>query len=211
MGEKDQKYDDLMAQIAAQTARADNAELVITDLRSKLTTIEGDRDGVRGQLVSLQEKVRQDESGRQTEAGLKEQVQALLRRSEHLEKERNDAMSPETLRKAVKERVALETAASIVMGVETRLDEMTDRQVHEAVIEKLHGTKVEKDKSDDYVRARYDSTIEGFAAGNAALSRVREHMMEKQKDEAVRKDSKSARDSFLENQKNAWKPTTKTA
>jgi hypothetical protein len=201
----DPQIDDLMAQVAAESARADNAEAELKDISSKLTSAEGERDSLRENLKQAKDQIRKDAASRQPEDALRDQNRALLRKCERLEQERNDALAPERLAKAVKERVALERAAQTVFGDQKRFDEMSDRTVMVEVIEKLHGTTIDKEKSDDYVRARFDAAIEGYSAGAAALARVREAAADRRQDEEARKDHRSAREKFLEQQENAWK------
>lgn len=67
----------------------------------------------------------------------------------------------------VKARVSLEKQATDVLGDETKLDDMTDRDIKIAVVEKLSGAKLdaEKAKNDVYVEARYDGALEKGSTG----------------------------------------------
>lgn len=204
--------DDLIAQVAVEQARADTAEQEAENLKKKLETIEGERDSLRERVDSLESEIADERKARQPEEALREQVKALLRKNELLEKQRNDALSPERLRDEVKKRVALETAAGTVLGEKVRLDDLSDRQLMEQVVTKLHGSEIDSEKSDDYVRARFDAAIEGYRTGEEALDRFHEIQRKREEKEreknGERKDAKSARQKFLDSQDNAWKGET---
>lgn len=204
--EQQQKIEDLTAQIAAQSARADVLETELAETKKRADSAEGALDAER-QKVSALEKQRADDAA-ESPAKLKEQIRILSGKITRLEKERNDAQSPDRLRAAVKERVHLETNALIVLGGErSRFDEKSDRDLMCEVIEKLHGTQIPKERSDDYVRARFDAAIEGFKAGAAALERVRETSAPDKEtpEDKERKDTRTAREKFLQEQNEAWK------
>jgi hypothetical protein len=60
-----------------------------------------------------------------------------------------------------------------------------------AVLEKLHGP-IPRDRSEEYLRARFDAAVEGYFAGEAALARARE---------AVRIDTEKSRDALSAREK----------
>jgi len=65
---------------------------------------------------------------------------------------------------AVKARVELEGRGAKVLGEDTVLDSMTDREIKEKVIENLRSDVVLTDKSDEYVNARFEVCLEDHAA-----------------------------------------------
>ena len=72
-------------------------------------------------------------------------------------------------------RVELVANARRVMGAEFKADGLTDRQVKEAIIKKIRGDKgLPEGKSDDYVDARYESSVESFADGQSGDEDARE-------------------------------------
>lgn len=198
---QDTRIEDLTAQLAATQVRIDTLESELAEAKSRADKAEGERDGVREQIAKI-EKERAD--GGESPAKLKEQIKALAGKVTRLEKERNDALSPERVRDAVKARVALETQAMQVMGGRDRFDEMTDRQLLEAAIERMTGSKVDANKSDDYVRSRFDTLIEGHAKTASKIEEVRESLRkDDSKDEPERKDArKTPRQKFLEEMDN---------
>jgi hypothetical protein len=185
------------AQFATATARADAAETALSAEKSRADAAEGTVAMLKAQLESAA-------------AGPKpadiEQRDAQIHNLTKLvaaEKVRADkAESPDTIRALVKQRVALETAAAAVMG-STRLDTFNDRELMDLVIEKLLGKVVEKERSDDYVRACFDTAINGYFGSKDALSKLREAVQPK--DVQPRVDAASARQAMIERNYNASK------
>jgi hypothetical protein len=66
----------------------------------------------------------------------------------------------ESIREAAKARVALERAATKVVGDEADFDGKTDREIQESVVKAVHKDADMTDKSDVYVQARFDAAIE---------------------------------------------------
>jgi len=77
-------------------------------------------------------------------------------------KEQKDGEDKDAFAKAVKARVALEGKCSKVLGAEVSLDGLTERDLQEKVIAKVRPKLVLKDKSDDYVTARFEVCLEDF-------------------------------------------------
>jgi len=113
-------------------------------------------------------------------------------------------------REDVAARVKLETSALAALG-ETdreRFDGKTDREVMVDVIKSLNETEIDSDKSDDYVRARFDAAVERFHAGHKALANMRRNT---DPNPGARSDAtQTAREKMIEANRNAWKrPTAK--
>lgn len=66
------------------------------------------------------------------------------------------AEAPEKLAEAVTARVALVSKATKVLGAETKLDELADRDIKLRCIKHTDSAFSDEDKSDDYVNARFD-------------------------------------------------------
>lgn len=96
---------------------------------------------------------------------------SLAKQLEAETKARKDAEDPKALAVRVAARVALEVEARKHLGADTRLDELADRAIRAAVIEKLEGEPV-PNRSDEYLAARFDSAIKH--ASRAALGGVRQ-------------------------------------
>jgi hypothetical protein len=73
-----------------------------------------------------------------------------------------EATDPKRLDAAVNARAALLEQARRVLPAETKVDGLTPRQVHEAVLKTLDEKTDLTGKSDDYVLARFDAAIAGL-------------------------------------------------
>jgi len=82
-----------------------------------------------------------------------------------------DAVSPVATQKAVRERVALETAAAKVLADDTiKLDEMGEDEIRRAVVLKVSPAAKDKVEKADaaYLAARYDAALETWKAEQEA-------------------------------------------
>lgn len=82
-------------------------------------------------------------------------------------RERDDAASGDSVRAAVKARVALETtAAKVIADDSVKLDEMADDEIRRAVVLKVSpGAQEKLDSCDDtYLAARFDAALEAWKA-----------------------------------------------
>lgn len=187
------------AEVAAAQRRADAAETQLTEAKARA-------DAAEGRVAGLEARIQQLESTRIDEGELtkyKNMVTAQTDKIKTLEARCDALAAPERLRKAVKERVAIEGAASIVLGAHMVTDSMDDRTLMCAVIEKLNGTSVDTERSDDYVRARFDAAVEGFKSCGDTLTKLAGLIT--QPTTEVRADSKSARQKMIDHNQNAWK------
>lgn len=117
---------------------------------------------------------RADEAEKNIEAlkGEKDALQAKLDSAEDDLKKQKEEMQAHVdgVQDLVKDRVALEKAAQD-FKVE-KMDELTDRQIKEAVILSVRGDSLDlKDKSDDYVQAAFDAAVDSAKADAAANQR----------------------------------------
>lgn len=207
--EKDEKnkeslLDAAAVQLSQATARADEAETQLADAVKRADTAEGE-------VASLRDRIKKLESERRDQADydkLEQQLEQLKRQVARSEKARMDAEDPKRLSDAVKRRVAVESAALMALGIgRETFDGLSDRELMTAVVKKLHGVSIPADKSDDYVRARFDAAIEGFNKGAEALANLREVVETKP---ATRADSRSAREQMVARQQDAWKKPLNT-
>lgn len=188
----------------ADKVRADDAE----DRLSKETAR---ADRAEGELASVREKLNKADKDKIPQSKLDEkdaQIRGLEIRLQAETKARLDAQDPNRLRKEVTARVKMESAAAVVLGDRAHLDAYSNRELMVAVVEKLHGVKIDDDKSDDFVEARFDAAIEGFRSGEAALSRVRDVLGGQQRQDNAPANAQSARDAMIDRNRNAWKPKT---
>jgi hypothetical protein len=125
-------------------------------------------------------------------------------RADAAEKARADAAA--ALPAQVRARVALEVTARKHLGESVRLDEMTDRQIKVAVVEKLDGVKVSDERSDAYVEGGYDAALEHAAKASPALDALRTVVDgHAPRTDAAPVDEAAARRAMIERNNNAWK------
>lgn len=201
---KDENHEELLEaaadQVAKATKRADEAEAALAAETRRA-------DEAEGELETLKTRVKQLEENRVDEAEparLKGEIKILQTRLASAEKARVDAESPDRLRKAVRARVAIEKAAAAILPDTGRVDTLNDRELMCVIVEKLHGVTIEASRSDDYVRARFDSAVEQFSKGAEALGSLRSLVPSLREGDKQRADTKSARDQMIERQQTAW-------
>ncbi len=102
----------------------------------------------------------------------------------------------------VRARVALVTQATTVMGREFRMDDLSDRQIHEAVIKRLDASVNVGSENDDQVRGRFNTLLTLAARNVESQARVAEILG--RTTETARKDDSESYES-IEN--NRWKKT----
>ena len=191
---------DALAKISALEAQAGALKIERDEQKTRADKAQGEVDSLKTRVDSLEKARAADDSDslRLTVQGLNTQLAAEKRA-------RADAEDPAKLRTAVRARVDLETRALAVFGDKdrTRVDAMSDREVMVAVVEKLHNASIESGKSDDYVRARFDAAVEGFAAGAKALANLRESAAPEKQEQRV--DARTAREQMIARNRDAWK------
>lgn len=109
-----------------------------------------------------------------------------------IEQEHKDAVDPAKLQDRVKARVALERTAADVLGDDAKLDDLTDRQIKEKVLEELTSFKADAKKSDEYVQARFDAAVEDFnedAEDDKPVNRARKAVEDRADADDEREDS----------------------
>lgn len=210
---KDPRVDDLLSQIAAQDIQLENKDSEIEELNKRLDTATGALESKTEELKKVEQKIRED--GDESVPKLKRNIQALVEKNARLQQERKDAVSPERIRVEVKKRVGMERRAIEVMGDDFRCDELDDRPLMVTVLDRIYGPGKDKDsegndRSDDYVRAMFDSACDSFTKGQKALDRVDQYVEDMKSKRAdaeqanQRLDSKSARQKMIERNRSAW-------
>jgi hypothetical protein len=189
----DEEMKAALADAAAQKARADILETELGTQRSRADKAEGASDALRAQLTEAETKIRVD--GPAT-TDLENQVKVLTLQIGALKDDLSVANDPERRRADVRSRVKLETAAAAIFNKKFNADAMDDGEIVRAVLEKLHGP-IPKDRSDEYLRARFDAAVENFFANEAALVRARDAV---RTDEVQRADqsARSARQRMID-------------
>jgi hypothetical protein len=124
------------------------------------------------------------------------------------EKERADAAEAkvsrfdETFLGAVRARTKLEREAGTVMGPEFRMDDMTERQIHEGVVKRLDASTDVKAANDAELKGQYTALISLSAKNTESQKRVAEIIGRTAQD--TRKDDSP---SYEEIENNRWKKT----
>lgn len=135
-------------------------------------------------------------------------------RIDELETTRKDAL--DNLPKLVQKRVDLETKAVRVLGErkdgEPAINAMPDRDLMVEVVKRIDGTDIDKERSMDYVTARFDSAIERAFKADSALGEVRSFIEDNRRDAANTSDpEEAARQKMIEDNRNAYKGTSQEA
>lgn len=144
----------------------------------------------------------------QLEADLVAGAQAAESEKIAAEKTRADAAEAkvarfdETFQAAVRARTKLEREAGKVMGPEFRMDDMTERQIHEVVVKRLDANADVKSVSDAELRGQYQVLASLSAKNVESQKRVAEILG--RADESDRKDEAPSHET-IEN--NRWKKT----
>lgn len=159
-------------QLAAAEARAAAAEAKLATETSRADAAEGRVDGLEKDLKAL----RSERTDSAVIAEKDAEITKLQKRCDSAERALTSV--PERIKQGVAARVHLERSAGPIMvgkdGAEFKMDALTDRDIMVAVVERVHGVSIEKERSDDYARARFDSAVESWKAGAAVLARISE-------------------------------------
>lgn len=112
----------------------------------------------------------------------------------------------ESFKKTVQMRVALEKKASSILG-EVKLDEMSEREIKEAVIKKLRPEAKLDGRSDDYVDARFDVAVEdGFStAQKKSEKKMSEAILKNEDADDWQSLAEKKRKAMIEASKNLYK------
>lgn len=206
MGKIDNKSDAAALRTAA--TRLAEAEKRADAAEGKLEAAEARADAAEGRADAAEGRVRELSENRLDESEITkrdEEIDALKVRCDEAE---NALIAvPAMIKAAVQSRVSIEKDATFVMGPEFRMDDVSDRDIMLQVIAKLSGVDIEKERSDDYVRARFDGAVEGFLEGEKALGKIRDDVRQKAKsgEPEHRADARGARAANEKAQKDAWK------
>lgn len=207
MSDKDKRDDgDNALRVAASRLAAAEEKAASAETRA---------DVAEGRVTALEEEVKSLRSQRQDANLIAEKDSEIEKQKKRADSaERALAGVPERIKEAVARRVKLEKDATEVLGgvdsrgQKLRLDDMSDRDIMVMTVEKLHGTSIESERSDDYARARFDAAVEGFRAGSVALSRIREEVQHR--DDAAggarrQADARTLREDATRRTQEAWR------
>ena len=200
--EQEKAMEAALVTASSEKIRADRAEADLAEAKKRADSAEGELESIRVELTTLKEQ-RKDERPEEKDAiivGLNAELTGLKKaRADEM------AIAPTNLRNAVKARVALEAAASLVLK-DVRIDDLEDRDIMVQVVSKLHGVALDDEKSIEYVRARFDAAVEGFRAGSTAIAELRRVAGENSAKPAPRDDATTARAAMVKRNQEAWKP-----
>lgn len=173
-----------MATEKTDKQRADELEATVATLKNRIVTLEADLA-----------------AGAQ--AAESERIQAEKARADAAEAK--VAQFGETLTQAVRQRAKLEREASAIMGPAFRMDDLTERQIHESVVKRLDASVNVSAENDDQVRGRYNTLLDLSARNLESQQRVAE-ILGRNKNEA-RSDAAADREGRLDAHRNQWRQT----
>lgn len=114
------------------------------------------------------------ESARGEASEAKGRADAASKELEKVKKERDDAASPESLDKRVRERVDLEREAAPILGEEFKFDGVSDSDVRKAVVQKVMGEDERLDDQDEgYIKGAYSFAVKQAARADGSRADVR--------------------------------------
>lgn len=189
-------------ELAAARLRADTAEKKLTTETARADAAEGAYEATLAKLEKAEGNLRDDALIAEKDA----EIERLVRQVDDLRDDLDAALAPARVDALVRERARIERAAGPILGLD-KMDGITDRDLMVAVVERLQGEPC-KDKSQDYVKARFDVAIQSHARGARALDSLRELVPLERTPRGDRQPvaQKSARDRYLDGQQNGWKP-----
>lgn len=180
--------DNLEAELAAATARADKAEGSVDSLKKDLTKAQAER----GDSAVLELK------------------DAQIRK---LEKERDDAnaraaaaLDPTKEKERAKERADLIATAGVFLEDTKDVSSMENDAIRIAVVKAIHGDDM-TGKSSDYIKGRFDSAVGNAAEFARSMDGLRELVP------ATKNDTKHADDpraAYIDQQRNGWRNPKKS-
>src|SRR5690606_6836780 len=165
---------------------------------------------VRAKLDSLQQRLDEAE---QEKKKLDEELEKLKAERDQLEEElekkkaedeEEEKKRADSIRQAVRARIALETQARPILGDDFKFDDATDLEIKKAVIQKLSPEAKLDGKSEVYIEARYDAAIElAKDAPNESLAKLRARL-----DSSTPSSGSTAqerRDAMIQKSRELWK------
>lgn len=109
------------------------------------------------EVKSLRDKLDAAESAASESKGRADTAEAKLK---EVEQERDDARDPEKIRKAARERAALENEAKEILGDDFKFDEASDFEIRKAVVAEVVGDRFDSSTTDEpYVKGAYDLAV----------------------------------------------------
>lgn len=177
---------DAAEQLRLATVRADEAERLATEQRTRADSLAADRDGLQAELTTLKERLRETENKLNAGTAAVETAAVLEQRRRADNAERELRQERDSFPAAVRKRASLVSKATAVLPT-LRCDSLTDREILTQAIKHLVPKEpLGADVSDDYMRRRFDALVEDRAAYGASLSRASQTL-------AVRTDAPPAR------------------
>lgn len=184
-------------------------------IKYRLDGVEYDMSEQAAQALGKVERAHADSvKALETElAAARKQTEQLTARADALAeqlktKDGELAKAPERIRAEIAARMGLEAKARGVLGPETKLDSMSDKDMKLAVLAKLVPDFKPDGKSDDYVSARFDIAIEQKATQDSSLARARAAVSGS--GSGTHQDGPAniaeARAKMIESNRNAWRP-----
>lgn len=178
-----------LANASQQKERADSAETARDEERGKISVLEKDVANLRSTIAAGATAV---------------ETSALTSKQERIDElESTVSRFDETFTARVRARTTLERQAGSVMGDAFRMDDMNDRSIMVAVVQRLDATeKIGAEISDGVVAGKFEMAVKGFKRNARSLANAQSIMSEVQNTGAARADSK---DEKLKAFRDQWK------
>lgn len=124
---------------------------------------------------------------------------------------RKDAEDPEKVKARVKARLTLEQSAKKVLGESEKLDGLSEKEIKVKVVQKTYPSADLKDKSDDYLQARFDAALEKLVEdkSDASESTTPRQTVTEVTDAASSNDPYAVREKTLKEESERWKKPLK--
>ena len=119
------------------------------------------KDDVHALLTSLNSQVKNTDGLKEELESTKAKLDAVNEKLAADSKSRDAAEESKKFQTAVKERVALEKSAGLILGTEVNLDDLGAMEIKKKVVTKLSEVNLDG-KSDAYVDARFDICVEEY-------------------------------------------------
>ncbi len=186
---------------SAEPQKRNDSSMNEEQLKAKIAELIVEKAELTGNLEAATKRADTAEADRDAEKA----------RADKAEKARDDAADGESGR--IRARVELENRSSTVLGDDFKTDgkdgePKSNRELQIEVIEKIDGEFESKEKSDDYIQARFDRACEVEKKSGDALSQTREGAEDASRNDNRNREEK-ARDEMIERNSKATEGSKK--
>ena len=194
-------------EIMVEESTADYIEKLQNDLRNlndERDRVEKREKDAREELSRVESEIKIIEGKLQTSEAERDSMKDKLNSSEEDYRQREVSMDSDKFKKAVADRVQLLEFAKLKLDSETlsKIDKMSDTDIKKAVVSKCRKSISLDGKGSVYLDAMFDTIVDENSVQKVNLDNVRNNHL---KIDNAESSTGNARDSMMENQKNAHK------